>query len=93
MIFLRVRFFREAIRVPFAGLDADRIAGEATRLIAQVLSGAEQENVLVSVHEDGEAFHTSEFRLGLRAHVVHPGERRRETRHARHDCPVCSTWR
>lgn len=78
--------------VPFAALDADRIAIEATRLVAQILSGEEQENVLISVREDERAFCAEGYTLAPRVRQVAVGTRCRETRHARIDCPVCSVW-
>lgn len=78
--------------VPFAGLDADRIAGEAARLAAQILHGVEQEHVLISIREDESMFRNAGFHLTPRARLLRPGERRRETRHAHQGCPICGRW-
>ncbi|NTW01770.1 MAG: hypothetical protein HGA19_10820 [Oscillochloris sp.] len=78
--------------VPFAGLDADRIAGEAARLATQILQGVEQEHVLISIREDESMFQNAGFHLAPRARLLRPGERRRETRYTHQECPICGRW-
>lgn len=78
--------------VQFAALDADRIAGEAARLAAQILTGAEREPVLISIRKDERAFCDAGYRLAPRARIITSGSRQRETRHIRADCPTCSRW-
>lgn len=78
--------------VPFAGLDASRIADEAARLSTEILRGKEIENVLFSIRMGGEEFHALDYKLGPRAAVVSVGSYCRETRHVQQNCPVCGTW-
>ncbi len=74
---------------PFAGIDADRTAIEAATLAVQILMHEETDNVLVSWFGDPRPFLRAGFALSPRAQLFQPGERRRETRYARLDCPVC----
>lgn len=78
--------------VPFAALDADRIAGEAARLAVHILTHGEREHVLVSIREDERAFCDAGYRIAPRARLIASGSRHRETRHIRSDCPTCSRW-
>jgi molybdopterin/thiamine biosynthesis adenylyltransferase len=78
--------------VPFAALDADRIAGEAARLAAQILTGMEREHVLISIREDEHAFCDAGYKLAPRARLIAAGSRYREKRHIRNDCPTCGRW-
>ena len=78
--------------VPFAALDADRIASEAARLVAQILTGGEREHVLISIREDERAFCAAGYMLAPRARSIAAGSRHREIQHIRDDCPTCSRW-
>lgn len=74
---------------PFAGTDADRTALEAATLAVRILMHEETDNVLVSWFGDPSHFVQAGFALSPRARLFQPGERRRETRYARGDCPIC----
>jgi molybdopterin/thiamine biosynthesis adenylyltransferase len=74
---------------PFAGVDANRAAIEATALASRVLNGEEIENVLISWRGETAAFRQAGFRLSERGRMFKTNEWRRETGHARRDCPVC----
>lgn len=76
---------------PFAGVDADRAAVEAATVAARILRKDETENQLVSWREYEDDFNRAGFRLSARGKMLGAGERRRETRFFRTDCPTCGT--
>jgi|GEM_PF-2079373 Dinucleotide-utilizing enzymes involved in molybdopterin and thiamine biosynthesis family 2 len=78
--------------IPFAGLDADRIAGEAVRLASQILTEQEKEHVLISVREDEQLFREMGYQISLRAKRIPCGVRHRETAFVSDTCPVCIRW-
>jgi molybdopterin-synthase adenylyltransferase len=80
------------VYIPFAALDADRIAGETAKLVAHILTGQEHQNVLISVPGNVTAFTAAGFSLSARGRRLREAGWQRETRHARTDCPVCGEW-
>jgi molybdopterin/thiamine biosynthesis adenylyltransferase len=78
--------------MPFAALDADRIASETARLVTRSLTGQEHQNVLMGVAGDVTAFTAAGFSLSARGRRLREAVWQRETRHARTDCPVCGEW-
>lgn len=76
---------------PFTGLDADRTAAEAARLVAAILSGAQRRNVLKSWFGDPAAFLKAGFRLSSRAELFQPGDWRTEEDFRCRSC-ACRQW-
>jgi len=76
---------------PFTGLDADRTAAEATRLVAAILSGAQKRNVLRSWFGDPATFLNAGFRLSPRAALFQPGETKAEEDFRCRSC-ACQQW-
>jgi molybdopterin/thiamine biosynthesis adenylyltransferase len=76
---------------PFAGVDADRAAVEAATMAARILRNDETENQLVSWRGYEDDFNRAGFSLSARGMMLRAGERRRETRFLRTDCPTCGT--
>ncbi|HYJ86979.1 MAG TPA: ThiF family adenylyltransferase, partial [Pyrinomonadaceae bacterium] len=74
---------------PFASVDADQAAVEAARHAASILMKAETENVLISWRGSAPDFAQAGFLLSTRGRAFHDGERRRENRFVRSDCPSC----
>jgi molybdopterin/thiamine biosynthesis adenylyltransferase len=77
---------------PFSGIDADRTAVEAARLIARILRGQEAENLLVSWFGFAEDFEGAGFTLSARARRFQPGDCKRRTDFATPGCPHCGNW-
>lgn len=76
---------------PFTGLDADRTAAEAARLVAAILSGAQRRNVLKSWFGDPAAFLNARFRLSPRAVLFQPGAWKIEEDFRCRSC-ACQQW-
>jgi molybdopterin/thiamine biosynthesis adenylyltransferase len=74
---------------PFASVDADQAAIEATKLVVSVLTKEEIENVLISWRGTSSDFTRAGFLLSGRGRAFREGERRREGRFVRPDCPSC----
>lgn len=74
---------------PFAGVDADRTALEAARLVARILTGKETENVLVSWFGYPDEFLEAGFTLSTRAELFQPGDCKRIKDFATRECPHC----
>jgi molybdopterin/thiamine biosynthesis adenylyltransferase len=75
---------------PFAGIDADRAAIEASLVAARVLRKDETENHLVSWRGYEDDFNRAGFQLSARGKLLRVGERRRDTQFLRTDCQICS---
>jgi molybdopterin/thiamine biosynthesis adenylyltransferase len=74
---------------PFAGVDADQAAVEASVLAARVLIKREAENLLISWRGIADDFDRAGLILSGRGRAFRAGERRREDRFIRPDCPSC----
>lgn len=74
---------------PFASVDADQAAIEAAKLAASLLVKEETENVLISWRGTADDFARAGFLLSGRGRAFNEGERRREARFVRPDCPTC----
>jgi hypothetical protein len=78
---------------PFACVDADRMAIEVARLAANILSGKESQNLLLSWYGEPTRFQDDGFELAERAQLFRWGECRSEFGFASPECPHCRDWR
>lgn len=76
---------------PFANADAARTAIEAVRLVCDILTLKERENVLISWRGDDGDFTSLGFALSSRGKMFHNGERRRETGFSKAGCTDCQS--